>query len=337
MKGIVFKAIETVEIRDDLPKPTLKKNEVLVKVKKCGICGSDVESFLTGALILTGITLGHEFAGEIVEVGEGVKKRKVGERVTANPSLPCWKCYWCDHYQENNCKKKEGLGQTTNGALAEFVKVREERLHVLPPSVSFEEGAFVEPTAITLLAVQASGFQAGQNAVVFGAGTIGLSALQVLNAAGASEVFVIEPLEFQREKALELGATKVLEPKDWSKINKLTGKIGADHIFDCAGVPKTYIDSMKLVKAGGDIMIIGIHAEPFQMTGWLQLLLKNLTLRGTYGYTQDTFRATVNLFETKRVKVEPIITKRITLDDVPEAFETLRKPGNKEIKIMVEP
>lgn len=316
----------------------MKKDEdVIIKVHRCGICGSDIESFVTGSLMLSGIILGHEFAGVIVEVGKGVKKLKVGDRVTANPNRPCFKCYWCNHYQQNMCKNTSGMGTTTDGALSEYVKCREERVHLLPPSVSFEEGAFVEPLAICVYAVQESGFQVGQNAVVFGAGTIGLLTIQVLRAAGASEIYVIEPKTFKRQKAIDLGVTQVFEPSEWSKINKLTGKIGPDHIFDCAGVPKTYIDSLKLVKKGGKITIIGIHIESFQMEGWMQLLLKNITIRGTRSYTQDTFRVAINLLKDRKVDVNPLITKTVTLEGVPDAFDTLSKPENSEIKILVDP
>ncbi|MHA1298537.1 MAG: zinc-dependent alcohol dehydrogenase [Candidatus Helarchaeota archaeon] len=336
MKGAVFQAVRKIIIKEDLPKPKVKKDDVLIKVKYCGICGTDIESYETGSLIPTGLILGHEFSGEIVEIGEAVKKLKVGDRVTANPNEPCFKCKWCMNNQENMCKKSpSAFGTTSNGALAEYIKVKAERIHLLPPNVSFEEGALVEPLAIAVYAVQESGIKLGENAVIFGAGTIGLSTLQVLQTI-ASEVYVIEPLEFNQKKALELGATEVLEPKDWTKINKLTKKIGPDHIFDCAGTPKTYIDSLKLIRKGGQITVVGIHVEPFQMEGFVQLLLKNITMRGVYSYNQDTFRTTINLLRKKKVNVTPIITKKIKLNEIPEAFETLSNHNNTEIKILAE-
>jgi len=337
LRGILFQEVKSIIVKDDLPKPKIKKDEVLVRVKKCGICGSDIESYLTGALMLTGITLGHEFAGEIVEVGEAVKKWQVGDRVTANPNLPCNKCYWCKRNLENMCKNIGGLGLTVNGALAEYISVKQDRLYRLTDDISFEEGASVEPVAVSVFAVQASGFKIGENAAVLGAGTVGLYTIQVLNASGASDVFVIEPVEPQAKRALEVGATQIFEPKNWSKINKLTKKIGPDHVFDCAGVPQTYMDSLKLVRTGGTITVVGIHAEPFEMKGFHQLALKNITMKGTYCYTQDSFKTALGLLEKKKIDIKPVITKRITLDEVPEAFEILTKPNNTEVKIMVEP
>ena len=133
-----------------------------------------------------------------------------------------------------------------------------------------------------------------------------------------------------------MGASEVFIPKNWSKINLLTNKIGPDHIFDCAGVPKTYIDSLKLVRKGGFITVIGIHVEPFQMEGFTQFLLKNITMRGIFAYNQETFRTCINLLGKKRINVDPIITKRIKLEEVPEAFQTLSDPNNNEVKILVE-
>ncbi len=336
LKGAVFQKKGEIIIKDDIKKPKIKKDEVLIKVKNCGICGSDVESYHTGILIPTGLILGHEFSGEIIELGEDVKKWKIGDRVTANPNLPCFKCFWCMRNQENLCKKGDGIGMTSSGAMAEFIKVKAERLHLLPPNVSYEEGALVEPLAIGVYAVQESGIKVGENAVVFGAGTIGLVTIQVLNAIGASDVFVIEPLEFNQKKALEVGASEVFIPKDWTKISGLTNKIGPDHIFDCAGVPKTYIDSLKLIRKGGFITVIGIHAEPFEMVGFTQFLLKNITMRGIFAYNQETFRTCINLLEKKKINIKPLITKRIKLDEVPKAFKTLSDPTNNEVKILVE-
>lgn len=336
MRGAIFQEKGKIIIKDDIPEPKIKGNEVLIQVKNCGICGSDVESYQSGALILSGIILGHEFSGEIVEIGDSVKKWKIGDRVTANPNMPCFNCFWCLRNQENLCKRNEGLGMTLNGALADYVKVDSERLHLLPPNVTLEEGACVEPLSVTIYAVQESGFKVGENAVVFGAGTIGLFTIQVLKAVGASEIYVIEPVEFNRKRALEVGATEVFLPKDWSKINKLTNKIGPDHVFDCVGVPQSHNDSLKLVRKGGFITVIGLHAAPFQMEGFMQLTLKNITMRGIFAYNQSNFRTAISLLTKKSVNVDPIITKRKKMDDVPQAFENLAERKDNDIKVLVE-
>lgn len=335
MKGVYFSEVRKVIIREDLPKPEINPDEVLIKVKKCGICGSDIGSYLTGAMESQQIILGHEFSGEIVELGEKVKKLKVGDRVTANPNVPCLDCYYCNHGLENMCIFYT-IGVTHDGALSEFVKVRADRIHKLPDSVSFEEAALVEPLSNGVQAVRMSGLRVGDNAAVFGAGPIGLVTILALKAAGASYIYVIEPIEAKQKMALELGADEVFDPKRWSKIIKLTNKIGPDYVFDCVGIPETIMTSMQLVKMGGTIIIIGMHPETFEMKGFLQFMTKNLTMKGMYLVDQESFSTAIRLIEQKKVDVLPLITKRITLDAVPEEIENLSKGLHDDIKILVD-
>jgi 2-desacetyl-2-hydroxyethyl bacteriochlorophyllide A dehydrogenase len=334
MKGAYFSEVKKVEIREDLPKPEINSNEVLIKVKKCGICGSDIGSYLTGAMESQRIILGHEFSGEIVELGEKVKKLKVGDRVTANPNVPCLDCYYCNHGLENMCIFYT-IGVTHDGALAEFIKVRADRIHKLPDSVSFEEAALAEPLSNGVQAVRTSGLKVGESAAVFGAGPIGLMTIQSLKAAGASYIYVIEPIEAKQKIALELGADEVFDPKRWGKIIKLTNKIGPDYVFDCVGLPETIMASMQLVKMGGTIIMIGMHPETFEMKGFLQFMSKNLTMKGMYLADQESFSTAIRLIEQKKVNVLPLITKRIPLDNVPEEMENLSKGLHDDIKVLV--
>jgi threonine dehydrogenase-like Zn-dependent dehydrogenase len=306
----------------------------LIKVKKCGICGSDIGSYLTGAMESQQIILGHEFSGEIVELGEKVKKLKIGDRVTVNPNIPCLDCYWCNQGLETMCIFHT-IGVTHNGALAEFINVRADRVHILPNELSFEEGAMVEPLSNGVHAVKVSGFRIGNTAAIFGAGTIGLMTILSLKAAGASKIYVIEPVESKQKKALELGADAVFDPKRWSKIIKLTDKLGPEYVFDCVGLPETILTSMQLARMGGMIMIIGMHPEPYEMKGFLQFMTKNLTMKGMYLVDQASFKTAIRLIEQKKVDVIPIITKRIKLNEVSNAFENLSNHVHEDIKIMV--
>ncbi|MFX1357440.1 MAG: zinc-binding dehydrogenase [Promethearchaeota archaeon] len=335
MKGAYFSEVRKVIIREDLPNPEIGPDEVLIKVQKCGICGSDIGSYLTGAMESQQIILGHEFSGEIVELGEKVKKLKVGDRVTANPNVPCLDCYYCNHGLENMCIFYT-IGVTHDGALAEFLKVRADRIHKLPDSVSFEEAALVEPLSNGVQAVRMSGLKVGDNAAVFGAGPIGLMTIQALKAAGASYIYVIEPIEAKQKIALKLGADEVFDPKRWSKIIKLTNKIGPDYVFDCVGIPETIMTSMQLVKMGGTIIIIGMHPETFEMKGFLQFMTKNLTMKGMYLVDQESFSTAIRLIEQNKVEVMPLVTKTITLNDVPEEIENLAKGLHDDIKILVD-
>lgn len=336
MKGVFFESKENLIIREDLEKPSISPQEVLVKVKYCGICGSDIESYKTGTLEKPGIIIGHEFSGEIVEIGKEVKGWNERDRVAVNPSLPCNSCYWCNHSQENLCKWSSALGTTFNGAMAEYVKVNAERLIKLPESVSFEEGALLEPLAVALYAVQESNFNVGENATVIGAGSIGLSTIQVLNAAGATDIFVLEPVESKQSLAMELGATEVFDPDKWGKINRLTNRIGPEYVFDSVGIPDTLMTSLQLVKRGGYIIVVGLYTEPFEIKGFMSLMLKNITMRGMYGYVQDTFLTALNLVKNNQVDVTPLISQKVKIDTVPELFKDLAKRKHEDIKVLVE-
>jgi (R,R)-butanediol dehydrogenase/meso-butanediol dehydrogenase/diacetyl reductase len=160
--------------------------------------------------------------------------------------------------------------------------------------------------------------------------------MQALKAAGASEIFVLEPVEFKQKKALELGAKEVFVPKFWNKITRATDRVGPDHIFDCVGNPDTIMTSINLIKRGGHITLIGIHTEAFEMKGWMQLPLKNVILRGTFGFTPDVFKASLTLIAENKVKGEAIITKIIKLNEVPKMFEILANPPHNEIKVLVD-
>ena len=334
MKGVMYDGVGKIVILDDLPKPSLKQDDVLLKVRYCGICGSDVESFKRAGMYAPKTIIGHEFSGEIVEVGNNVKKLKVGDRVTVNPNLPCYDCYWCHRNQENMCKDApKALGTLTNGAMVEYINVGAERVHLLPDSISLEEAAAIEPLAVGIYSVEESGIKMGENAAVYGAGTIGLMIIQALKVAGAN-IFVLEPVESKHKLALELGADSVLIPKNWKKIQRLTNRLGPDHVFDCVGIGETISSAINLIRKGGIITLVGMDPEA-NLKNFYGLAVFNITLRGIFAYVQDTFKTAINLLEKKKVNVKPMITKIIKLNDVPEMFEVLSKPHD-EIKVLVE-
>ncbi|MBY9004106.1 MAG: alcohol dehydrogenase catalytic domain-containing protein [Candidatus Lokiarchaeota archaeon] len=337
MKAAVFKGKESVVIEEGFEKPIIEPDEVLIRVKKVGICGSDVGSYESGGPYLPEKVIGHEFSGDIVEIGEKVKKIKLGMRVTVNPQIPCYECYYCLHDLENMCKLQNySYGTTEHGAMREFFNVKAERIHILPDNVSYEEGATVEPLSVAVYAVEQSGFQLGQSAAVIGAGPIGLMIIQVLRAAGASKIYVLEPVESKQKIALDLGADKVFLPKNWNKIGRLTEKLGPNHVYDCVGLSETFSSALKLVRKGGKITLIGMHASTFELNSILLMTTNNISVRGVYGYNHDIFKTAINLFDQKKIKIDSLITSRIKLDQVPEMFKILGNPPHDELKVIVE-
>ncbi|NHJ22444.1 MAG: hypothetical protein EAX91_15970 [Candidatus Lokiarchaeota archaeon] len=336
MKGVSYEGVGKIVVKDDLPMPSVKPEEALIKVKYCGICGSDVESFKKAGMYGSGIIIGHEISGEIIEIGDNVKKLKIGDLITINPNVPCYNCYWCNQNQENKCKfAPRAIGTLSDGAMAEFFSVNEERIHILPDSISLEEGAMIEPLAVGIYAVQESGIKIGENVAVFGTGTIGLITILALKLAGAGNIYALEPVESKHKIALEMGAAKTFTPQNWKKVQKLCDKIGPTYIFDCVGISETITSAINLVRKGGHITLIGMDPEITDLKNFYGIAVKNVTLRGIYAYNQDTFKTVINLLEQKRVNIKPLITKIIKLDEVPSAFEDIAKGLHDDIKIMV--
>ncbi len=336
MKIVIFEGKEQLVVKDG-DKPDIKSDEVLIQVKKVGICGSDVGSYESGGPYLPGKIIGHEFSGELVQIGENVKKLKEGMKVTVNPQIPCFKCYYCLHDQENMCKLQNySLGTTEDGAMREFINVRAERVHILPDNVTYEEGATVEPLSVAVYAVKQSGFQLGQNAAIIGAGPIGLMTIQVLRSAGANKIYVIEPVESKQKIAMEVGADKAFLPKAWNKIVRLTDRLGPDHVYECVGLSSTFTTSLQLIKKGGNVTLIGMHAKILEINNILLMTTNNISVRGVYGYNHDIFKTAINLYAQKKIRVDPLITNRIRLEQVPEMFKVLGNPPHDELKVIVD-
>jgi threonine dehydrogenase-like Zn-dependent dehydrogenase len=235
------------------------------------------------------------------------------------------------------CKwQNYGLGTTEDGAMRDYINVKAERIHSLPDNVSYEDGATVEPISIALNAVIESGFKIGEYATVIGAGPIGLFVIQILHAAGAKKIHVLEPVESKQQIALKLGADKALNPKNWNKIKRFTDGLGPDHIFDCVGFSSTISTSLSLIKKGGCITLIGMHSNTIEINNILLLTTNSITLKGVYGYTQDVFKKALNLLEQGKIDGGSIISSHITLEKVPQMFEKLSNPPHDELKVIVD-
>ncbi|HUY01254.1 MAG TPA: alcohol dehydrogenase catalytic domain-containing protein [Candidatus Deferrimicrobium sp.] len=329
MKALVLKGINQLEFCDDFPKPIPAKNEVLIKVRYCGICGSDLEAYQYGKVLMP-LILGHEFSGDVIEKGEAVEGWEIGDRVTAYPGNFCGKCFFCEQGQENRCAKMlMGLGITVNGALAEYVKIPAKSLCKLPDSVSYEEGAIVEPLSVGYHGVRGSGIRSNDTALVIGAGTVGLSTIQSLNLLHVEQIYIIEPSIFNRNLALQMGAQEVNRP---ARINK----VGPDFVFDCAGFPDTYKNDIQIVRYGGTVILLGVHFELVPVS-FLQLIAKEAILKGSFGYSFQEFKEVLSRLTQKKYRPELIISKKVKLEKaIEEGFQELLSPTKQAVKILVE-
>ena len=332
MKALVLKEINELEIQENFPRPSPSKNEVVIKVKYCGICGSDLEAYQYGEVLkgFMPLILGHKFSGEIAEIGAKVEGWNLGDRVTAYPGKFCGKCYYCQRGQENLCKRiLFGLGITVNGAIAEYVKVPAKLLCKLPDSLSYEEGAVVEPLAVGYHGVKLAGIQPGDAALVIGAGTIGLATIQALKLFKINEIYISEPSEFNRNLALQMGVSKAVRP---ARINK----VGPDFVFDCAGFPDTYKNDIEMIRNGGTIVLLGVHFEPVAIS-FLQLIMKEVNVKGSFGYSYDEFKEILSLLGQGKFQTDLIISKKVKLENaIEKGFKELLSPEKQVAKILIE-
>ncbi|WP_312472484.1 2,3-butanediol dehydrogenase [Neobacillus sp.] len=332
---------------DNIDEPIARKGEVKIKVEWCGICGSDLHEYTAGPIFipaetphpLTGkkapIVMGHEFSGQVIEVGEGVTKVQVGDRVAVEPIYSCGECAACKQGKYNLCEKMGFYGLAGGGGgFSEFTSVPEHMIHKLPETVSYEQGALVEPSAVALHAVKQSKLKVGDEVAVFGTGPIGLLVIEALKAAGAAKIYAVELSEQRRQKAEELGAIAI-DPNDGDvveQIQKLTNG-GVDVAFEVTGVPPVLKQAINSTKFNGETMIVSIFEKEAPIHPQ-NLVLKERTLTGIIGY-RDVFPAVISLMAQGYFPADKLVTKRITLDEViDEGFEGLLKERN-HIKILV--
>ena len=350
MKAAVWYGKEDIRI-EEVPDLKVGPGQVKVKVKQCGICGSDLHEFYDGPFIiprkphpLTGrsggpIILGHEFSAEVVEAGEGVERFSPGERVTVNPLIYCGQCHYCRSGQNIMCTKLGTVGFAWDGAFAQFGVYPDYSLLKIPESVTDDMGAMIEPLAVAVHAVNRSGMKVGDNVAVVGAGPIGLFVQQACKAAGAAYVYVIEPMLARRETAEKTGASAVFDPTSvdvGKEIGKLTDSLRADVAFDCVGNQASFDTALKVTGRRATICVVGLALKPIEVP-FIRLWGHEKKIVFSQGY-QDEFPAAIAYLADGRVNVEELITAHIALDDLVEnGIKELREHPDKHVKIIVQP
>ena len=351
MKAAVFHGQKDVRV-EDVPEPEVREGSVKVKVDWCGICGTDLHEYLAGPIFIptagsphpiTGetlpLTLGHEFAGEVVEVGDGSAEVNTGDRVAIEPVFRCGECAACQRGAPNLCAKLGFYGlMGGGGGMSEFAVVPSYMIHRLPEGLTTEQGALAEPIAVGLRAVRRAGFEEGQSAVVFGGGPIGAVTVQCLRAMGAGLVMLAEVSEARKNKALEIGADVVIDPSEEDvveKVSELTDGEGAEHSFDAAGIQETLQTAMHATRKGGTVTIISIWEGPVELDP-NDIVMSELNVGGTICYTPEDFADTISMLKDGSIRTEGIVTERIPLSDAVEGgFEELVNHKDQHVKILV--
>lgn len=306
--------------------PAPRDHEVLIKMKFCGVCGSDVHFYEHGEPEFPDVypfILGHEGAGEVVATGAAVTDLKPGDRVAIEPGIPCRTCEWCVTGRYNLCPNVVfPSAPRAHGILREYVAHPAEMCFKLPDSMSFEEGALIEPLAVAMTAAREAGARIGQSAAILGSGCIGLVTLLALRAMGLSKITVVDLFDIRLAKAEELGAWATVNARETDPIAEVTrlhdGK-GPDLVFETAGSTVAAAQTIKMVKRGGTVMIVGNVTGETKLD--LQLMTnKEVTMKTNFRYS-NIYPTTIDAVASGRIDVKSIISRNYRLEDAPRAFE----------------
>lgn len=340
MKVAVMNGIEKMGFTERaIPKPA--NNEALIKLEYVGICGSDMHYYETGRIgdyiVKPPFVLGHEPGGIVVEVGKDVKHLKVGDRVALEPGKTCGHCKYCREGNYNLCPDVIFFATPpVDGVFQEYVAHEADLCFKLPDNVSTLEGALIEPLAVGFHAANQGGAHAGQTAVVFGAGCIGLVSMMALKAEGVSKIYVVDIMQKRLDKAMELGATGVINSKETDilkEIERLTGD-GADLVIETAGTEITAQQSIYITRKGGTIVFVG-YTKTGMVTLPLSLALdKELTFKTVFRYSH-IYPMAIEAVASGRVNLKGIITDIFDFDDIQNAMDSSVRDKANIVKAVV--
>ena len=308
--------------------PQIKPDEVLVRLEYVGICGSDIHYYETGRIgdyiVEPPFVLGHEPGGTVVEVGSAVSNLKPGDRVALEPGKTCGRCEFCREGKYNLCPDVVFFATPpVDGVFAEYVAHPADLCFKLPDNVSTLEGALIEPLAVGFHAANQGGAHAGQTAVVFGAGCIGLVSMMALLAEGVSRVYVVDVMQKRLDKALELGATGVINSAECdlaSEIDRLTDGRGTDIVIETAGMEITTRQAIEIARKGSTIVLVG-YSKSGEMTLPMSLFIdKELTFKSVFRY-RHIYPMAIDAVAAGRVNLKGIVSNIFELDDIQRAMD----------------
>lgn len=328
--------------------PEISPEEVLIRVKAVGICGSDVHIYewTPGYEHLTKympVVLGHEFAGEVVEVGSQVSGFRQGDRVTSEVGRTCGHCIYCVTGKANLCDQKLGLGRIgleRKGAMTEYVVSHNSLLHKIPDRVSFEEAAMSEPATVALSALEQIKIFPGDPVVIMGTGPIGLILAQGAKAAGAWPI-VVTGLSHDKDRlrlAKSLGADETIDVEKEDPVEKvkgMTGGLGASFIFEGSGSGKGFNQGLEMLRKGGELVAVGIYPEKISVDVTYKLVREMRVFRGVSGGTRLAWQRVLNLMASSQIRVAPLITHRLPLKQAEEGFRACLE--KKAVKVILFP
>lgn len=342
IKGAVLHKVGDVRIDlVDMPEIT-RDDQVLVKIKAVGICGSDIHYYKHGRIgsyiVKKPMILGHESAGEVVSIGKNVKTMKVGDKVALEPGIPCGRCEYCRKGRYNLCSDVKFMATPPiDGSLVEYVVHPAEYVNKLPVNLSFAEGALIEPLAVGMHASRIGGVSSGDKIAILGAGPIGLVTMQAAKAKGATETIAVDINDFRLDLAKKLGATHLINAKAedvCQRIKEITSNEGVDVVFETAGTAITTQQTVEIVKKGGTIVLIGLGTQDTIPINTMKLICNEIKVQGVQRYA-NVYDKAISLVANGTIDLKSMITHEFALEQVEEALNLPERKPEASVKSVV--
>ena len=338
MKASRFLGNKTFAVAD-LPTPHAGPGELVLRNQVCGVCGTDVHIYHGepgSADVNPPVVLGHEYSGEVVEVGKGVTGFAVGDHVTVDPNIYCGHCAYCQNGKKQLCPSMEAIGVTRDGGFAQYSLIPASQAFKLEPTVPWEAAAMAEPLACCLHGIDLAGIQVGDKVCVVGGGAIGLLMVQLAKLSGASQIVLSEPNEKRRQVGLQLGANAALDPTRPDAQEAFAQVLGggANVVIECVGNVPAVKSAFQFAGKGATVLLFSVPKvdATFDLP-LFDVYKKELTIKGSF-VNPDTHARAVALINSGKVDFDPIITHRFTLDQLPEAIAM--QMSDASIKVVVE-
>ncbi|MEX0800731.1 MAG: alcohol dehydrogenase catalytic domain-containing protein [Dehalococcoidia bacterium] len=327
---------EKIEVRET-PVPLPGPGEALVRVRACGICGSDLHFYHGSFPAMPNVSPGHEFAGEIAALGEGVRGFEVGQRVVVEPIRSCRRCSYCTTGAYHLCPRRVLLGTFRPGGLAEYVAVPDYTLYALPDGLDYELAALIEPLAVAVHGLHQVGLSYGERVVVLGSGSIGVMATLAARALGAAEVVTTYRYEHQARAAEAAGATRTLPADQAASLAETKPDVVVETV---GGAAETLGQAIGMVRPGGRVSLLGLFTQSASVPA-LTAMLNEVTVVGGITYCRpgrySDFEVAMRIIEADPERARGVISHRFPLKDADEAFRTAADKGSQSVKVQVVP
>lgn len=339
-RAAVLTALKTLEFRD-IPMPVPKDDEIVVKMKAVGVCGSDVHYYSNGRIgdfvVDFPFILGHECAGVVTETGKNVHHLKVGDQVALEPGVPCGICEMCRTGHYNLCPDVKFLATPPyDGCLMDYMAFPAAYAYKLPSNISCVEGALLEPLAIGINAALTGGVELGNTVLIFGAGCIGLVTLLAAKSCGASKVVVSDVIPLRLETAEKMGAIVVNSKEEdlHARIAEITEGKGVDIVLDCAGFSSTVADAVRLVRPAGKVVVVGMGTDEWNGIPFGPITSKEIAITSIFRY-KNLYPTAIAAVESGKIDISGIVSRVYNFEDTPEAYRTALECATETVKNVI--